>query len=421
MVEEGRTVEYTDIQSQFLKLLEKYPVKAPETIVDYITSQGETALEDPERLAQSLSECEISPVRRRQILKHWFADKGVEVPEHILKKATLPPERRKEAEEIEAAERARRESKYSVDEDTGSIKVATTSEKALSWEEAQKLSKEIKKEIEERGKGKEVKYVYDTETNQVRMAKGGELGGTLEQAKELKKMAEEGSKGAGESPFIQDAEGNWQLNPKARVTGVELMALESIRKAHERGEPVDPLDALAESAERMRVYKEALGGGERQLPAWMTDPVQFIQTIRTISPEPKADEGAKEEIAEMRRTIEGLKEDKYQERIATQEQHIHTLTSKVSELIDKVNDLSKPRTGMTEMDILHDVATRGISLVETELPGLRKDIKEAVRGVTLPPAKTTEERTERKRKYGKALETDEKIEELGRSIFFEER
>ncbi|GAI89122.1 unnamed protein product, partial [marine sediment metagenome] len=64
MTEENRAKEYTDIQEQFLELLKKYPVKNSETVVDYVTSQGETVLEDPEKLAQALSECEISPVRR---------------------------------------------------------------------------------------------------------------------------------------------------------------------------------------------------------------------------------------------------------------------------------------------------------------------------------------------------------------------
>ena len=42
MTEENRTKEYTDIQEQFLELLKKYPVKNAETVVDYVTSQGET-------------------------------------------------------------------------------------------------------------------------------------------------------------------------------------------------------------------------------------------------------------------------------------------------------------------------------------------------------------------------------------------
>ncbi len=178
MGDEEGTEQYTDIQLQFLDLVKKYPVKNPETIVDYVTSQGETVLEDPEKLAVSLSECEITPVRRRQILKHWFADKGVEVPPELLQKVALPPERRKELEEREKAEEESKRAKYSVDEETGAIKVATTGEKALTWPEAEKLSKSIKKEIAERGKRKEVRYVYDADAKEVRIAREGEIGGT---------------------------------------------------------------------------------------------------------------------------------------------------------------------------------------------------------------------------------------------------
>jgi len=99
MAEEDRAAQYTDIQLQFLELVKKYPVKNPETVVDYITSQEGTVLEDPEKLAVALSECEITPVRRRQILKHWFAEKGIEVAPELLRRVALPPERKREVEE----------------------------------------------------------------------------------------------------------------------------------------------------------------------------------------------------------------------------------------------------------------------------------------------------------------------------------
>ncbi|MBA7584624.1 hypothetical protein ES708_26581 [subsurface metagenome] len=421
MTEENRAKEYTDIQEQFLELLKKYPVKNSETVVDYVTSQGETVLEDPEKLAQALSECEISPVRRRQVLKHWFAEKGVEVTPELLKKVTLPPERRKEAEELAKAEAESKKAKYSVDEDTGATKVATTGEKALTWPEAEKLSKQIKKEVAEREKGKEVKYVYDSDAKTVRMAKGGEIGGTLEQAKELKKMAGEGKGQEGEeSPFIQDKDGNWALNPKARVTGVELMAIESIRKAQERGEPADPVEALSQAAEKMKVFREALGGTGAQLPDWMTDPAKFIETVERISGGGKADEGLKQQVTNLEKTLTDMREDRYKEQIEGQRQEIKTLGGKVGELTDRVADLSKPATGRTEMDILHEVATEGIGVLKSELPGLRKDVKEALGSAVLPPAKSTEERKERTTKLRQAVETDEDIEKIGRRLFFSE-
>ncbi len=421
MAEEDRAEQYTDIQLQFLELLKKYPVKNPETVVDYVTSQGETVLEDPEKLAQALAECEISPVRRRQVLKHWFAEKGVDVAPELLQKVTLPPERRREIEEAEAAERESKKAKYSVDQESGGIKVATTSEKALTWEEAEKVSKHIKKEIGEKGKGKPVTYVYDSDESVVRMAKEGEQGGTLEQAKELKKMAEEGKgKGEEESPFITDAEGNWMLNPKAKVTGIELLAFESIKRAQERGEPVDPIEALSQAAEKMKVFREALGGTGAQLPDWMTDPAKFIETVERISGGGKGDEALKQQVASLEKILTDMREERYKEQIESQKQQIGVLASKVGELTDRVADLGKPSTGRTEMDILHEIATEGIGVLKTELPGFRRDIKEALGSTVLPPAKSAEERKERTTKLRQAVEKDKDIEEIGRRLFFSE-
>lgn len=474
MAEEDRSEQYTDIQLQFLELLKKYPVKNPETVVDYVTSQGETVLEDPEKLAQALSECEISPVRRRQVLKHWFAEKGVEVTPELLQKVTLPPERKKEVEEKEAAERESKKAKYSVDEDTGVIKVATTSEKALTWEEAEKLSKNIKKELAGKaGKGeKKLTYVYDTETRQVRMAKEGETGGTLDQAKELKKMSEESKGGEAESPFIKDGEGNWTLNPKARVTGIELMALESIKRAQERGEAVDPIEAVSQAAEKMKVFREAMGGTGVQMPEWLSDPLKFLETVRGVSgtgegkglPEwmsnpvefietvqritgvgegkslpdwmsdpakfietverfsggGKGDEALKQQVASLEKTLTDMREDRYKEQIEGQKQQIGVLAGNVKELTDRVADLSKPSTGRTEMDILHEIATEGLGVLKTELPGFRRDIKDALGSTVLPPAKSAEERKERTTKLKQAVEKDKDIEEIGRRLFFSE-
>jgi len=417
MEEENRAAQYTDIQLQFLELVKKYPVKNPETVVDYITSQEGTVLEDPEKLAVALSECEITPVRRRQILKHWFAEKGIEVAPELLRRVALPPERREEIEEQEAAEKESKRAKYSVDEETGAIKVATTGEKALTWPEAEKLSKTIKKEME-RG-GKRVAYVYDSDTNTVRMAKEGEIGGTLEQAKELKKMADEARGKGGEEPtFILDEDGNWTLNPKARVSAVDLMALESIKRAQEKGGPVDPLDALSQAAEKMKVYREALGGGGR--PDWMTDPAKFIETVERISGGGKGDETLKTELAEMRKSLDDMREQRYRDQIESQKQQIGALTNKMGELADLVADLRRPVTGRTEMDVIHEVATEGITTIRTEAAGMRGLIKEAFAGGALPQPRSAEERKDRTARLRQAVQKDREIEEIGRRLFFGE-
>jgi len=82
--------------------------------------------------------------------------------------------------------------------------------------------------------------------------------------------------------------------------------------------------------------------------------------------------------------------------------------------------MKKERVGRTEMDILHDIAEKGIDLAKTELPGLRRDIKEMVGGISLPSSKTSEQREDRKKQFKQALDTDREIEELGRRVFFTE-
>ena len=396
--------------------LQAFGVRAPARVASYL-AQGN--LEDAYWLDRGLADMNVDVNVRKPFIKYWVNKKGSAIPKELERKlspeVTIEEERARE--KLEMAK-----SKYSVDEESGAIKVATTSEKALTWDEARELSKSIKKEIAERGGKKAVTYVYDTETGQVRMAKEGEMGGTLEQAKELKRMAEESRKGTEEveSPFIMDEQGNWMLNPKARVTGVELMALEAIRRSQEKGEPVDPLEALSQAAERMRVYQEALGGAGRQLPEWMTDPTKFIETVHTISGEGKADEGLRSEIAELRTTLKEMQEQRHREELASLQvqirQQAEAHQQQMDTLMDRVEEMSKPVTGRSEMDIIHEVATG----VLDEIKGARGDVKSFVLSQGLPQPKTPEQRELRKQRYRAALAADEEFEQLGKRLFFGE-
>ena len=82
--------------------------------------------------------------------------------------------------------------------------------------------------------------------------------------------------------------------------------------------------------------------------------------------------------------------------------------------------MEKERVGRTEMDILHEIADKGIDLAKTELPGLRKDLRDALSTVAPPLGKTSEQREDRKKKFKQAIDTDQEIEELGRRVFFTE-
>jgi len=381
--EKGSAREVPIVEEDFATLLKKFKIRADlaSNIAENIShTGGPRVFEDPELLLKRLSSwsSDIPPAKRKNIIEQWFAERGLDIPLEIQQMAGMT------ADQIHEAD----------------------------------------KKTKEEG---EVRYIYDTDVNQVRMAKEGERGGTLAQAKELKKMAEE-SEGAGaESPFVQDSEGNWALNPKARVTGVELMAFHSLRQAQEKGEPFDPITAMTKAAEQMRILREGFGGGGSTLPNWMTDPVAFVEAIKNITGGKGDDSAVREAMSSMQKTIEELKNDRWQtqfdaqqKQFDAQQKQLENLAGVLNKTLEAIGDMKKERVGRTEMDILHDIAEKGIDLAKTELPGLRRDIKEAVSSVALPPGKTPEQREDRKMKFKQAINTDKDIEELGRRLFFTE-
>ncbi len=366
------------VEEDFATLLKKFKIRADlaTNIAENIShTGGPRAFEDAEILLKRLSlwSSDIPPAKRKLIIEQWFAERGLDISPEIQHKAGMTSEQIRETE------------------------------------------KKTKEESEV-----EVRYIYDTDVKQVRMAKEGERGGTLSQAKELKKMAEESEGGGTESPFVQDGEGNWVLNPKARVTGVELMAYQSLRQAQEKGEPFDPITAMTKASEQMRILREGFGGGGSALPAWLTDPVAFSNAIKTVTGGTGGDSAVKEAMTTMQKTIEEMKDDKWRTQFEAQQKQIQDVTGALNRTLEAIADIKKERVGRTEMDILHEIATEGIGLAKTELPGLRRDIKEAISTVAPPLGKTSEQREDRKKKFKQALETDQEIEELGRRVFFTE-
>lgn len=406
-----------DVEADFVALLQDYGLKekVAAVITKHIADTGsDKVFEKPKELLEKLARFprEIPPVTRRNVLDHWMAQNKIPIPEGYEEESELPSEelRRGKAEK-------QPEAKYSVDPDTGQIKVASTTDKvALTMDEAEKLSTNIKKAGE---KGvKKVAYVYDTETKQVRMAKEGETGGTLDQAKELKKMADEGKPGGEELPFIMGEGGRWMPNPKATsFTGAELMAWEAIRRAQESVEAVDPMEAMTQAAEKIKLYKEVMGGGEKAMPAWMTDPAEFIKTIRLISGEGKGDEGLKAELIELRQSFDALREERHKEEIITLSSQIRQQAEQhqreMKAIIEKMEELGKPTTGRSEMDLLHDIATGAFD----EFKGLRGDVKGVLSSQGLPASKTGREKEDRKKRFRGALENETRVEELVRKLY----
>ncbi len=400
----GEAREVPIVEEDFATLLRKFKIKGDlaTNIAENIShTGGSNVFESPELLFKRLTawSSDVNPSRRKLIIEQWFAEKGVPIPLEIQQKS------------------------------------------GLTVEQLGKVEEETKE-------GAEVRYVFDVEKNMVRMAKKEERGGTLAQAKELLKMAEEREKAGTESPFMQDAEGHWILNPKARVSGVELMAVQFMQQAQQKGEPVDPIASMTRAAETWKTLREGLGGGASALPSWMTDPVafvgaiktitgqeglgggasaqpawmtdpaEFIKMIKAITGEAGGDSALKEALAEMRHSVDEMKEERYQDQFAGQQKQIQDITNILKQTLDTIADLKKGSTGRTEMDIIHEIATGGIDFLKTELPGMRRDIKEAFSSAGLPAPKSGEEREARKKRTKKALQTDQDIEELGKRMFF---
>lgn len=152
----------------------------------------------------------------------------------------------------------------------------------------------------------------------------------------------------------------------------------------------------------------------------MTDPLAFIEAIKNITDSKGEDSAVREAMTTMQKTIEEMKEDRWRAQFDAQQKQVQDLAGVLSKTLEAIRDMKKERVGRTEMDILHEIAEKGIDLAKTELPGLRRDIKEAVGSVALPSSKTPEQREDRKKRFKQAIDTDREIEELGRRVFFSE-
>ncbi|KKN30185.1 hypothetical protein LCGC14_0836620 [marine sediment metagenome] len=396
--EKASAREVPIVEDDFATLLRKFKIKADlaTNIAENVShTGGPRVFEDPELLLKRLARwsTDIAPGKRTLIIEQWFAEKGIDIPVEVKEKVGMTTE---QMEKTEAETKA----------------------------------------------GGEIRYVWDTDTSQIRMAKEGERGGTLTQAKELKKMAEEDEKAGAESPFMQDGEGRWVLNPKAKVTGIELMAVQFMQQAQEKGEPTDPIIAMAQAAEKLKALRESLGVGAGATPTWMTDPAEFIKMIKDITGvegeggkpgwmsnpaefikmvreigEGKGDDAVKSELTALRKSLEDMKDERHKQEMASLQGQIVQIQrnheGQMKEILEKMEDLKKPPTGKSEMDIISDLVTGALG----EAKGLRGDLKDVLRDKGLPPAKTTEQRETRKGKYRKALQDDQEIEELGRRLF----
>jgi len=359
------------VEEDFAELLKKFRTKddIALNIAENIShTGGANVFEEPENLARRLTawSSEIAPAKRKLIIEQWFAEKGIPVTNDILQRAGMS---------------------------------------------ATELDDKATDQAEDEAP---VKYVYDTDNHQIRMAKKGEPGGTLAQAERLKELANPTKADVQEPAFIVGEEGTLQPNPNAKLGAVELLAYGAIKKAEEKGETPDPLEEMARATENMQRYKEIFGSGtpaSSELPAWLGNPAEFFKMIKGLSGEPDS-------VAELRATVDALKEQLHNEEVAAQKNLITSLSQQVKDLGDKIDNVqNSPSNSKSELDVLSEITREGLNLLKSELPSVRSDIRSAIGSIDLPPKKTPAVRAERVDRYKKSIATDEELVDVGKRLF----
>lgn len=384
---EEEKVEVPQEELAFTQLLQKFGIGTKtlktETIAENISrTGGERVFEYPERLAERLATWHeyISPVKRKQVLEQWFSEKGVEVPEAALKTASVKTseirEKEKE-EETKKAEEEKRKAKFFVEPDTGAIRAAKGEETALTMAEAETLSDRIKT-----GK-KEAKEE--------------------EKAEAEKKAADEGGK---EPPFTLDTDGHWQLNPNAKISGMELLAFEAVKKSQEKGETADPFEILAAQAERIATMRSVFGGGKegggfldsvedllkiKELFGADKDTQQLLAGIYKKITEEGAGKGESEDVKGLREDVKSLREEVQQREKEKLEGQITTLTNSLTEIR---TDLVRARTEARATDE-YGIMSEAIKMVDRRLGALEGTVRGVFgRPPGLLPAGVKEELTQ---------------------------
>lgn len=363
-----------DVEADFLGLLKDYGVteKAAKIITKHIAETGTPdTFEDPKQLLEKMAKFprHIPPVTRKNILDHWIATRSIPIPEGFEEESGLSAEELKGRKGKETAP-----AKYSVDSDTGAIKVASTTDKtALTWDEAEKLSKEIKKDLGEARKRQE-------------------------------------AEGGGKEPaFVLGEQGAWSLNPKAKIGFGEFAVFQMYQDSLKRGEPIDPVEELARREEASARLKEAMGvktaGGDSEMSTLdkldklgllkkgegegaLLSQLDSFGLLRKPGEEGRATQidmlekldqlGLLKKTGEgdaASQTITGLQTEVKALRESLQKQEMDTLKNVVVSLSNQMSELRKDMSNQGKLEGRFALMDKTIGTIDSQLTGIRSDAK----------------------------------------------
>ncbi len=397
--------ETPDVEADFRGLLTEYGVaeKAAKIVTKHIAETGTAdVFEDPRQLLEKLAKFprQVPPVTRRNVLDHWISTRSIPVPEGFEEEANLP------AEVLKAQKgKGTAPEKYSVDTDTGAIKVASTTDKALTWDEAEKLSKDA--------------------------------------AARAKK------EGSDEPIFVLGETGAWTLNPKAKVGTTEFAVFQMYQDSLRKGEPIDPVEELTRREEQMARLKEAMGvkpGGEDS-EITLLDKLDrlgllkkgegeggLLTTLDTLGLLKKSGEEGKSSQIDMLTQlnelgllktpggegegsrITALMQEFKEFKETAQKQEMDNLKSMVNTLTTSLSEMRKEIANGGRLEGRYALMEKTIATIDNQLTGIRSDAKPLLASIGGGGGESRKKSPEEKAKISKGLKEAVALEKEAKEL-----
>jgi hypothetical protein len=357
-----------DAFKQVLRMMDAAPESQLDSIVDYCSQRD---LKNLPQLDEDLWDMGITQVnKRRRVINYWARSMALPVDPNLAShyRSLEPPVA--EGAALPADKRAGLRRFY-VEEDMAGVpkvRIAKPGESAMSLQEASTVVRELRGQA---GKSEEQVVIFSD---------------TL-------------------GKHIPNSASDWV---KKNMAAAWATAREFDRSAMQNAEPPDPIDTMIEQMTKIEAIKgimhpgaagaeggpkgdllqmvEAMskldemrkgGANQQQMPAWMTDPVLLISTMKSLSPEKGPDpvvEEMKTRLASQDAKITQMQE------AATQRQ-FDELKAQNERLATAITSLqNRPAPGEpTALSLMKD----GISVLEKEAKGIRTDLKDLGKDVIL--------------------------------------
>lgn len=379
---------FTNIVERFTILIKQFNIKKAELVADHC-AKGD--LEDLEDVDSRLREMAVHPSLCSQIVNFWADEISATIPTRLKKK--IDREIGLKAKEEAEGEEDRI---YTVDPDSGILRLATKDEKATTLAEAKELQKLIKKD--------------------------------LDAERKRKKKEEKDEEGIKEPAFTVGEEGTWTLNPKAQIGVGEFAIFQMYQESLKKGDPIDPIEELARREESSARLKEAMGVKGQDSELSILDKLREFGIIKTGSEggglaetltlldamgliRKAGDGGDTQIVADLRQKIDSINEAIRQK---SQEDMVNEITSLRGAIQSVKNDFTETlRTQSAKGEF--DIMSQALGVVDRRLGSLEQTITGVFRRP--PGAFTSKQKTQLTEAITEEVETETEIEELGTKLF----